>query len=109
MLLLGVKEYAARMGLDEIWMTTADHQTRRWDSLPSKTAYKIYAKTPKQMKFTLQETPQTDVEGVKSRLFWVHKVLPPFGGNQKRFGQIMTETQQTRLRRIGAMIKERHK
>ncbi len=76
LLLLSLKEYARKLGVKEVWMTTGQHQMRRKldDPIYLNDAYELYGRAPEQTGFILKETPETNVEGVKSSLFWVLKL-----------------------------------
>jgi hypothetical protein len=104
MLLLGLKDYAAKMGLKEIWITTADHQMKQWSNLHPKTAFEVYGKIPLEMGFTLKETQPTNVEGINSKLFWVRKVDQHKGEVEKNFESIISEDRETKLNRLKTMI-----
>jgi len=90
MLLLGVKEYAARKGFKQVWLTTAEQQLGKWRGLHPSTAFEVYARTPKKMGFALKETHSVITEGMMSQLFWVHDLTVPRTRAQKTFAEMLS-------------------
>ncbi|MCL5011618.1 MAG: hypothetical protein M1594_01855 [Candidatus Marsarchaeota archaeon] len=99
-LILTLDDYASKMGLNEIWLTTAEHQMRQWIELHPKTAFEVYAETPKKMGFKLRETNPTFVEGVNSNLFWVKKT----GSGLNYFKSVLKENESSRIERLKEIL-----
>ncbi len=74
MLILTLNDYALKMGLNEIWITTAEHQMKQWSELHPKTALEVYGKIPSEMGFKIREEKSTMVEGINSKLFWTKRI-----------------------------------
>ncbi len=105
MLILTLDDYASKMGLSEVWLTTAEHQMRQWVELHPKTAFEIYAETPKKMGFKLRETNPTIVEGVNSNLFWVKKT----DSGLNYFKNILKESERSKIGRLKEILVQKNK